>query len=320
MMYSAKLSNTRGDVTFGLANINGLLSTENLNLAKNFCRQINIDLECIDIQTNLTPKLASNYSIATFSRLILMDQLSEPFVWLDADLLLMPGWNEIFSVQGDSEKNETAIRACKDLPRTLELLKKRNNMAYLAAGDRYFNAGVLWIDPKVWQNRTSPEIWHNLVANMEEYKFSHNDQDILNYLMKNFVSLIPNTFNTISGSGTRFGSQPYIKHFAGLPKPWKMDQSAKEFILASQGANYFRPEHRIMSLPESFIELLDYWKVEDALLAHFELLNPEFHHSLVMIKAQMTSSSLSRIQKIKHSLIMFASRKIRPNWDEVESL
>jgi hypothetical protein len=98
-----------------------------------------------------------------------------------------------------------------------------------------------------------------------------------------------------------------------------MDQAAKEFILASQGANYFRPEHRIMSLPESFIELLDYWKVEDALLAHFESLNPEFHKKLVIIKAQMTSS-LSRIQKIKHSLIMFASRKIRPNWDEVSSL
>jgi lipopolysaccharide biosynthesis glycosyltransferase len=285
-------------------------------LAKYFCQQINLELECIDIETSLTPKLASNYSIATFSRLILMDKLSEPFVWLDADLLLMPGWCDIFTIPGDSEQGETAIRACKDLPRTLELLRKRNNEAYLAAGERYFNAGVLMIYPAVWQSKTSPELWQNLVENMAEYKFSHYDQDILNFLMTKFVSLIPNQFNSIIGSDTRFGVEPYVKHFAGLPKPWKLDRSAKEFILASQGANFFRPEHRIMALPESFIELLDYWKVEDALLSHFELLNPQFYRKLLQIKESVISP-LSRTQKIKHAIIMFASRKIRPNWEEL---
>jgi lipopolysaccharide biosynthesis glycosyltransferase len=317
-IFSASQSSGVTGVQFRIANINSLLSQPNIEVILRFAKLLNIEVQVVDISTDLNPPMAANYSITILSRLILMDTIEQDFVWLDSDLLLLEGWTQIFDDLGSNQSPKVALYACKDLERTHSLLEKEGNAAYIRMGSNYINSGVLRIRPSRWREITDLQDWKSLITNANDYKFTHLDQDVLNYLCHDSISILSPKFNSIIGNHQEFISRPFIKHFAGSPKPWHLDRKGREFILASQGANYFRPQHRIIGLPDAYIDFILYWKVEDSMIAKIQSLDNDLAEILMKLKLRMIKSN-SLSTRIKHAIIQAASMKFRPNWHELDS-
>jgi lipopolysaccharide biosynthesis glycosyltransferase len=96
MAYSAAINSNDKNFRIILANMNEMLSEESITIARKFMDSLELSLEIVNIDTSLNPTFEHQFNLTVYSRLFLMDKLDEDFIWFDADLLLMPGWDQIF--------------------------------------------------------------------------------------------------------------------------------------------------------------------------------------------------------------------------------
>lgn len=136
-------------------------------------------------------------SSTTFAKFYFFENLSEPFLWLDTDIAVRPGWDEILDL-GD---------------------KMNGSLPYMVTGDKenYFNNGVM-----ASIGATPINDWQGKVG---KHKASV-EQHIFIEEMKNKSVRISEDFNSIS----LWGSNPNtvngkIMHYAGPIKPWHLRSS-----------------------------------------------------------------------------------------------
>jgi lipopolysaccharide biosynthesis glycosyltransferase len=311
MVYTAWINSEGTPFQILLANMNNCLSLENEKIIQNFCQILGIPLEVRQIQSELKLDFSFEKNLVGYSRIYLMDTLSHDFVWLDADLLLLPGWTQIFYELGDDDNPKVCFRAAKDTNTTIEFLKASNsNQAYLRAKDRYFNSGVMKISPTVWQREVDEFHWQEIALRRKSLGFNYNDQDVLNFLAIGKISILDPRFNHIPGSDTGMFSQPLIKHFAGYPKPWKLSKKGKELLMATQGANYFRTQHSTTKNKDSFLEYPSYWMAESKLESFLSARDPELFQKILSVKMQ-NLDHVDVASRIKLMIIKFFSRRFR---------
>jgi lipopolysaccharide biosynthesis glycosyltransferase len=237
-----------------------------------------------------------------------MDLLDENFIWFDADLLLLPGWDQIFAESIEDEHDGTVIYGVEDSALTLQILAKDKNKAYVKAAGKYINSGVLKIRTKKWKELPKEVDWQDMAQNLKKYGFSLVDQDILNYLCADHIKLMPSGFNYIVGDGISFQEKILIKHFAGSPKPWQLDKAGKEFLLAVQGAKYFSPQDWITQSSDAYLDFPKYWQIEAELVRYVQ----NFDDELGQIVAGLRSINLKKldfVSRVKHYLIQLISRR-----------
>jgi len=311
MVYSAAINSQDKDFRIILANLNGSLSEESITIVEKFTESVGLSLEIVDIETSLNPTFEHQYNLTVYSRLFLMDKLDEDFIWFDADLLLMPGWDQIFIEFGNKTKNSEVIYGVLDSKLTLERLSKEKNQAYARTAGRYVNAGVIKAHTKKWKKLFKEKDWADIALNLEKYGLSLYDQDILNYLCADHIKLMPSGFNYIVGDEISFQERIYIKHYAGAPKPWKLDKAGKEFLLAVQGAKYFSPKNWITQSQDTFLHYPMYWQVEDQLLSFLQDFEVGLYKSIVVLR-KSAIKKLDYFSLLKHYLIQLISRKFFP--------
>lgn len=243
-LFSA-LSTTQTDITFLIANVNGLLSPQGTCLANELLDTLGASGYVLDVNVDVGKVNRFQWNATVYARLGLLDLLDQRFLWLDGDTLLRPGWDEIFKVS-DELFDDARLVACavRDRPATLEPLRRsRTNQAYSATKGNYFNAGVIAADPGRWRAAGFASQWRDLVATQDAHGFMYPDQDVLNFILAGRVGFLPGVFNHIVSEPT-MGDEK-ILHFAGYPKPWRLDQAGRAFFVATEALNAGRPQHQV---------------------------------------------------------------------------
>ncbi len=295
---------------FLLANVNGLLSPAGQRMAREYFSFLEIDGDIVDVSIRVDEDEKYQWNATTYAPLALMDTLNESFMWLDADTILCPGWTQIFS-DSDRLLADPNIVACgvQDRSETLDLMRsKGSNNAYQAAGDRYFNAGVMVLDPLRWRSLKMNLEWIGLAASQVERGFEYRDQDVLNYLLAGKVGLLTARFNHIvaeRGVGTEL-----ILHYAGFPKPWRLSESGQAFFIATEVANFDRPRHQISGGGSAWELFPRYWEVERAMVASMEEQGCSELASAFRRYRKGQVVELSWRQKVKLSGIRLLSRQV----------
>jgi lipopolysaccharide biosynthesis glycosyltransferase len=308
MVYSAAINSENRNFRIIVANMNHMLSEECINIAKKFIESLGLSIEIVNIETSLNLTFEHQFNLTVYSRLFLMDKLDEDFIWFDADLLLLPGWDQIFVESVEESCDSTVIYGVVDSAVTLQALAKEQNQAYIKTSGRYINSGVVKVKTNKWKKLHKEVDWQVMALNLKKYGLSLPDQDILNYLCADHIALISPGFNYIVGDQISFQEKILIKHFAGSPKPWQLDKAGKEFLLAVQGAKYFSPRDWITQSCDAYLDFPKYWQVEAELLSHVQKIDDGLGQKVAGLRS-INYKKLDFVSLIKHYLIQLISRR-----------
>jgi lipopolysaccharide biosynthesis glycosyltransferase len=188
----------------------------------------NINLTLLEIQIPSEIQGYSHIPSTSYARLILADKMVEPFLWLDADILCLQGWDRLFD---NFDSHDRCIGAVSEDSIIFDTL----NMARVRKGASYFNAGVLQVNPSVWEKHGHTAEWIDAYRNRSVLGFEWGDQCILNYVVENQYSKLEEVFNYRWGN--HYFGTPSIVHFTGDSKPWHFN-STTEILLSADYAKY----------------------------------------------------------------------------------
>ena len=166
-------------------------------------------------------------SEATYYRLYLSEYLPkniENLIYVDADVISNTALNvdEIF-INLKKEKLEIAANT--------EFFKNEENRVNIfkelgLGADRYFNAGVLFINFQLWKKNKIEESLRKILSSNEYLRFW--DQDVLNLYFDGKYFELESEFNyriRLKSSPPLINStnpKPKIIHFCGATKPWHL--------------------------------------------------------------------------------------------------
>ena len=221
MLYSAHKNSSRA-FNFCLGYSANSLSLKSKKKVTKIANVLGIEINWIELNFNFEANIppGSHITEASYFRLLLADSLPETFLWLDSDIILFKNWDSIFELKDDN-LSETIALVVQDPIVIEEHNSKESNSAVKLAGQNYFNAGVIVLDPKLWRKNHLDETWKNLISDYSRLGFIFQDQDILNYVLLGKTKLIPVSYNfLVTRTRAIFETYPYIAHFAGYLKPW----------------------------------------------------------------------------------------------------
>jgi lipopolysaccharide biosynthesis glycosyltransferase len=218
MIYSAA---TNAEFTFRL--VLGVdkqcLSRRNQKLIRDFCKIYNIRIDLIEITLDLNIEFNNYLTAPTYARLILADLLPQTFLWIDADVLCLSGWDEIFN----SGRDNVLTGVLDPIIRNGVPESSRSNQAITNNQGKYLNAGFLLINPNLWREIQGPVLWRSAFSNANLLGFEFHDQCILNYVAGNSKSIVIEEFNYLVRNEEFLSIRnPRVAHFAGSFKPWQM--------------------------------------------------------------------------------------------------
>jgi lipopolysaccharide biosynthesis glycosyltransferase len=175
------------------------------------------------------------FSPANLVRLLLPSHFRDRYrrlIYLDADLTVHGDISVLFDLdmQGHAVAAVPAGRVLLNLPEA-ERTWIMNHFAELGMTPpyRYFNAGVMVIDPQTWcANRIGARTIAFIKANPELCYLL--DEDGLNAVLDGDVLDISPTWNTRPEAFARGKPLPRIMHYAGPNKPWKRFRKFKRLF------------------------------------------------------------------------------------------
>jgi lipopolysaccharide biosynthesis glycosyltransferase len=220
MIHSAK-KYSKNDFRFVLGYDPNCLSATNINLIEECLTLLKVPFSkiCVTLKGRFED---NNHITATaYARLPMADVLSGTVLWLDADLVCKPGWDEIFEFFDGDLGGKTVAGVRDSVITSSQILANTKNLAVIKMQEKYFNSGVLIIDCISWQLMNTSERWPVVVQNYDNFGFQLSDQCVLNYLFADSHRLLPPEYNVLAFYSSRTArEQAKILHFAGPMKPW----------------------------------------------------------------------------------------------------
>lgn len=154
-------------------------------------------------------------SLATYFRILLPDLILDidRLYYIDADIICLKDADSLFNINLE----DNIIIAVADS----EKMNNKRNKALNLKQHIYFNAGVLIIDIKKWNdNKISDRIL--TIINRYRNIIKYEDQDALNIVLSKKVKYISKKFNCINLKDINV-EEIVLLHFANHPKPWNED-------------------------------------------------------------------------------------------------
>jgi len=156
-----------------------------------------------------------NYTVATYNRFIVAKLLYpaiDKVIYMDADMVCKGNLEEL--VKMDFAGNIAMVvhdqgKFVASHMKTLELKHAH-----------YFNAGMLYIDLKAWNDN---QISQQAIELLQKRKFFLLDQDALNILLDGRAKFIDRKWNEICSmekKQSRISEEAVLVHFASRNKPW----------------------------------------------------------------------------------------------------
>lgn len=189
---------------------------------KILAERYSIDIIIYKIDTSYFEKLPTriNFPTPTYYRFILpllLKKLDKVF-YIDADVICVNDASEMFN----SDFEDNVIIA---VPDTEESNEERNK-ALMLKKHIYFNAGVLGINIKKWNESC---YFNELIDILmkDPKKFYMLDQDALNIIFKGKVKYLSRKFNWFNGfyeweKDSIRNKKIILLHFTSTPKPWDL--------------------------------------------------------------------------------------------------
>jgi lipopolysaccharide biosynthesis glycosyltransferase len=220
MLYSAKIS-TSQDFYVVIGYIEEDLSKVNREVIFSVLNVLNIDFEFRSVQLDDVPTSSHYITRTSWIRLSLMDAIAGVVLWLDADLICLPGWDKLLDFSIISEKKSLAAGVIDPLVTHPNWQRNSTNRAVIEMGNDYINTGVLQINCDLWNELEMPTMWREAAADYYDLGFQVVDQCVLNYLFKNSYALLPSMFNFLASVPQKESlKEVCVMHFAGPTKPW----------------------------------------------------------------------------------------------------
>ena len=217
------------------------LSSINLEVIKNVCAAWDLEISFFPIELDIEAEFDNYLTATTYARLILADNFIDPFIWIDADVMCSDGWDKIFSFARNDLSNLLVIGVQDPLVRKENGLMNLSNAAVEIARGKYFNAGVVIIDPKAWRHYEIADKWRSAQLNYRQLGLEYHDQCILNYVSANKSLIVSGEFNYIvRNDEERTYKNPKIVHFAGGFKPWHMPEIALWLLAPKKDRDLYR--------------------------------------------------------------------------------
>jgi lipopolysaccharide biosynthesis glycosyltransferase len=220
MLTSAKV-NTSRQFSVILCYDKNFLSLTNISFIIAYLRTISIDFELVELEIQVEARYETYLTSTTYSRIILADNLSAVFLWLDADLICRKGWDDVFEFVPPAKSKVIATGVRDPLVKRWSEDEFSKNQAVQIAQHDYINAGVLLLDSQKWSDLYGVEEWREVLNPAKQLGFQFHDQCVLNYLLKGRIAFLPDEFNyLIRNEDGRIIQDPKIVHFSGWDKPW----------------------------------------------------------------------------------------------------
>ena len=306
IMAKSAVENSTAPIHMIAGDLNQSLNDADKEFMQEYAKHIGLSLEFMDLTMppDLTKKLGK--SIHGYFSLLFLDKLSKDFLWLDSDLLLEPGWDSIFDVVPQNKKQVNyVIAAVRDRIATSALLRKESkNSAFLFNDERYFNCGLMWLSPRAWKANKFDQRWEDVIRKDKDLGLQFIDQDILNYMLRDHVALLPHKFNYMPGD--LIDDAPKITHYAGYPKPWVLSARAKSLYLMTEAINWDRPQFRPSREGKFKTEYFAYWEAEEELLQDLKVNCPALYFEALRRKRAATRE-INVLEKIKYAIARFIS-------------
>jgi lipopolysaccharide biosynthesis glycosyltransferase len=213
------LKNTHHRCELYIASDKAMLSGFYRNEVKLFCNQFDLDLNFLDIRLVEDLPISKGFNTSTYAKLFAVSKIEETFVYFDVDTLFVQNIDDVWdsSVLPNSQQTITA----RIDPGISKL--ESNNMAILMSQQRYFNAGVMVIDPISWIKLGYQESFPGVLLNYDNYNLEWLDQCVFNYLLAGNHRELPSKYNHFAHESIGPGQSISIFHFAGShKKPWRV--------------------------------------------------------------------------------------------------
>lgn len=199
--------------------------------------QVN-SLKIYEFNRNISnyPNLKDKHvSEATYYRLFISDYLPsyiDKLIYVDSDVLCINECSKfINNIFNEIEDKNYTIAVSTDI-----IKKNKDHDLFLNLNlkqEKYFNAGVMFIDYKKWLDETLVDEFINNVKLFAE-KIIFWDQDILNLKFDGRYYELPSSFNFRNCSTTNLEtiiSNNYLIHFVGNHKPWTVEGGVEHYSL-----------------------------------------------------------------------------------------
>jgi hypothetical protein len=170
----------------------------------------NVTLEFFSNSNLIGYKYLTNTAWGKFNALSKSRPDNPNLLFLDSDVLLLPGWQDIWKRCKDLNFEFGAVKYLghKDF---VESFPGKNGNYY------YFNSGVLLLKSNWWFQQNFNSHWIELAKLSAKLDFKRLDQDLFNYLIRDNYSELDKKYNQ---SPNEFSPATKILHFAGAAKPW----------------------------------------------------------------------------------------------------
>jgi lipopolysaccharide biosynthesis glycosyltransferase len=201
-------------------NLNKMLSKEKEGLLRIWAKEANIKIYYKNItleEGQFKFRTDSRLPLATYGKIFAITSMDKPFVYLDSDVFPQDNWDCVFDELPTVVTNDCSLGAKFE---TIPNASTSTNLAIRKAGKKYFNAGVLLVNPSRIKSERTLKSVKILLDDYKANGFWAHDQDLLNSIFLGEVSRIPPEYNQILWSSAQ--TQPRLVHLEGFYKPWKM--------------------------------------------------------------------------------------------------
>jgi lipopolysaccharide biosynthesis glycosyltransferase len=214
----------------------GKLSPRNLRIVQSHLDFLGVGYDIRELTAHPLFTERRHLTITTFSKFVISDQVPDPHLWLDLDIVAKEGWDDFF---------DTLLKP--SLRSALVVAEKIDSEFTRFEG---FNAGVLG-----WTGQ--PRLpWVLELANLPEKRFS-SEQHLFNTLYRDSYTTVDVRFNFLSSwhKHTEDLQKASLIHYSGPVKPWHLARrhhDAWDAINASW-RHWFFAENQMMAgnLPDS---------------------------------------------------------------------
>lgn len=184
-----------------------------------FASYLSIQIEFLEVHLPESLPTSKGFNTTTYSKLFMISQMEDVFVYLDVDTLVV--------------KDVSQLWEPKNIPKTNNILSARvdpgilysnsENRAIVDSGGRYFNAGVLIVNPTAWRLENLDSDVIKTLNSYYELGLEWLDQCVFNVILASRYLELPESFNCLVGLDEFSLSNTTILHFAGSHrKPWRI--------------------------------------------------------------------------------------------------
>lgn len=182
----------------------------------------NFDIKLLKVNKEkfLELKISHHLTIATYYRLAIVDLMPknvEEVLYIDTDVIVNGDLSEFLLKDfKDSKNNLFSLYAVDHKHQNDELQRLSDfDINHL----RYFNAGVLHINLKIWREKSISTVFEKIINNYKD-KLLWADQDILNIAFNNEWKELDFKYNAFGLDSYEKNHDYKIIHYTGPSKPW----------------------------------------------------------------------------------------------------